>query len=221
VERKRRILVCAAALLCCAAMAVVDGVIRPSYGEKSLIKVALFLLIPFLLSRFDKGLIFREAFHLRHKGFALALGLGAAVYVIILGAYVVFSGIFDFSNIASALSQNAGVTRGNFLFVSLYISFVNSLLEEFFFRGFLFLNLRRESTRRFAYLFSAALFALYHAAMMIGWFPPLLYLLAMLGLTLGGIIFNWLNEKQGTIYVSWLVHMFANFAINTVGFILL
>ena len=83
------------------------------------------------------------------------------------------------------------------------------------------MNLRKTSSRRFAYLFSAGLFAMYHAAMMIGWFSPLLYGLAMLGLTAGGIIFNWLNEKQGTIYVSWLVHMFANFAINTVGFILL
>lgn len=37
----------------------------------------------------------------------------------------------------------------------------------------------------------------------------------------GGLIFNWLNEKLGCIYGSWLTHMFANFAINTIGFLLL
>ena len=40
------------------------------------------------------------------------------------------------------------------------------------------------------------------------------------GLIVGGCIFNYLNEKNDNIYPSWFVHMFANFAINTVGFIL-
>lgn len=40
-------------------------------------------------------------------------------------------------------------------------------------------------------------------------------------LAIGGMIFNWLNEKLDTIYCSWLTHMFANFAINTIGFMLL
>ena len=111
--------------------------------------------------------------------------------------------------------------RGNFLFVSLYISFVNSLLEEFFFRGFLFVNLKGFSSRGFAYGFSAAAFSLYHTAMMLGWFHPVLLILVLGGLGIGGVLFNYLNEKHNTIYVSWLVHMFANFAINTIGFLLL
>ena len=71
-----------------------------------------------------------------------------------------------------------------------------------------------------ASLFSAAAFALYHTAMMIGWFPPAVFLLALLGLTVGGLLFNRLNRTDGSIWTSWLVHMFANFAINTVGFLL-
>ena len=124
------------------------------------------------------------------------------------------------AGIAGSLLDNAGVSKENFLYVSLYISLVNSLLEELFFRGLLFLNLKHRS-RRFAYVFSAGAFAAYHVAMMIGWFSPVLWLLVMAGLFVGGLIFNWLNEKQESIYPSWLVHMFANFAINTIGFILL
>jgi len=56
--------------------------------------------------------------------------------------------------------------------------------------------------------------------MMIGWFSPLIFLLALTGLFVGGLIFNFFNERFGNIYVSWLIHMFANFAINTVGFIM-
>ncbi|NMO95148.1 hypothetical protein [Paenibacillus lemnae] len=35
-----------------------------------------------------------------------------------------------------------------------------------------------------------------------------------------GLLFNWLNEKNGNIYASWMVHMCANLAINTIGFML-
>ena len=104
--------------------------------------------------------------------------------------------------------------------MSLYISFVNSLLEEFLFRGFVFLTLKRITGKKFAYLFSATVFALYHVAMMIGWFGIGVFFIVMVGLFAGGLIFNFLNEKSSTVYPSWLVHMFANFAINTIGFIL-
>jgi hypothetical protein len=53
-----------------------------------------------------------------------------------------------------------------------------------------------------------------------GWFSIWIYILSMAGLFIGGCIFNYLNEKCESIYPSWIVHMFANFAINTVGFIL-
>ena len=148
------------------------------------------------------------------------LALGFGVFALILGAYFALRSVFDFSAVTALLGKNAGVTAENFLWVSLYISFVNSLLEEFFFRGFAFLVLRRYAGERFACVFSALSFALYHTAMMLGWFPPLLFLLALAGLTAGGVLFNLLDARAGTIFPSWAVHIFANLAINTVGFIL-
>ncbi len=220
-NRKSAFRLILAAALCCGMMALVDGILRPGYAVKSAIKICIFLLIPFLLTRFDKDLQFKEIFQFRKKGFTTALLLGISLYALILGGYFLLRSVIDFSGIAGNLTQNAGVTRENFLFVSLYISFANSFLEEFFFRGFLFTNLKRCSSRRFTYIFSASAFALYHVAMMIGWFDWWLNLLVIAGLAVGGMIFNLLNEKQDCIYVSWLVHMFANFAINTIGFILL
>ncbi len=219
---KRRVLwVIAAAILCCGIMAMVDGVIRPGYALKSAIKLLLFGLLPLVLTRVDRDLLLTQALRFRARDFALALGMGLAVYFLILGGYFLVRSFFDFSGIAGNLLTNAGVSKENFLYVSLYISLVNSLLEELFFRGFLFLNLTRDAHRRFAHIFSAAAFALYHVAMMIDWFGPVLWLLVMAGLFIGGLLFNWLNEKQESIFPSWLVHMFANFAINTIGFLLL
>jgi len=104
--------------------------------------------------------------------------------------------------------------------VAIYISLINSLLEEFFFRGLGFLTLKKMTSRKFAYLFSAATFSLYHIAIMTSWFAPFLFIVLILSLFVAGIFFNWLNEKNHNIYSSWIVHMGANFAINTIGFIL-
>ncbi len=209
------------AVVCCGIMAWVDGVLMPGYVLKSAIKLTLFLACPFVLSRIDRSIAFAELFRVQKNAVLRPLLLGAALYAVILCAYFLVRDLFDFSNIAASLTQNVGVTKDNFLFVALYISFANSLLEEFFFRGFVFRNLKEHHARRFAYLFSSVLFALYHVAMMIGWFSLPLFLLCLAGLTAGGMIFNYLNEKQGNIYASWFVHMFANFAINTIGFMLL
>ena len=213
--------VIAAAVLCCAAMALVDGVLRPGYAVKSAIKITLFLAVPLLLGLRYAPLRCLTLFRFPKRGFLTALLLGLGVYAVILGGYFLVRQWFDFSGIAESLTQNAGVTRDNFLFVSLYISFINSLLEEFFFRGFLFTNLAKHSTSRLAYCFSALAFAGYHVAMMLGWFSPVPFVLVMAGLSIGGMLFNYLNARTGTLYTSWLVQMFANFAINTIGFLLL
>ncbi len=219
-KKRSIILIFAVTIICCAVMALVDGVFRPGYAMKSAIKAAMFMLVPLIASRIDRGVMYLPLLCPKKKGFLLAVALGVGIYLVILSGYFMVSPFFDFSQIAGALTTNAGVTKENFLYVSLYISFANSFLEEFFFRGFIFTNLKQLSGKRLAYIFSAAAFSLYHVAMMIGWFSPILFLLVMVGLAAGGIIFNWLNEKLDTIYCSWLTHMFANFAINTIGFIL-
>lgn len=220
-KKRSASLVLAVTAFCCAAMALVDGVLRPGYAVKSAIKLALFMLVPLAASRMDRSVTYLPLLRPKKKGLLPSAALGLCIYGALLTAYFLIGPFFDLSRIAGALTENAGVTRDNFLYVSLYISFVNSFLEEFFFRGFVFTNLNRHAGRRAAYLFSAAAFSLYHVAMMIGWFSPLLFALIMTGLVAGGMIFNRLNEKLDTIYCSWLTHMFANFAINTVGFLLL
>lgn len=206
--------------ICCAIMAVVDGIIQPDYAIKSAVKIGLFLICPMIYALLDKEINLKSLFKWNKKGGKLTIILAISVYIIIVGAYFLTKNIFDFSGVTKSLSNNIGVTGERFIWVALYISFINSLLEEFFFRGFAFLTLRKITTRKFAYIFSATAFALYHIAMMTGWFSIFVYIITLIGLFIGGVIFNYLNEKNENIYSSWLVHMFANFAINTIGFIL-
>lgn len=218
--RKKKHLIVAIVLLACLCMGLVDALWQPAYFIKSLVKIGLFLLLPALYGLYDREFRVKSLFAPDKRGLGLALLLGGAVYGVVVGAYFLFRGIFDFSAVASSVTDAVGVSRDNFIPVAIYISFANSLLEEFFFRGFAFLALKKVAGRRFAYLFGAGMFAVYHIAMMIGWFALPVVLLALLGLFLGGVIFSYFNERYDNIYLSWLIHMFANFATNTIGFIL-
>lgn len=204
-----------------AVMSIIDAIINPGYIYKSMIKIIMFLLIPLIYTAYDNNIKIKDIFMIKSKKkLYSSIFLGLLVYITILGAYLILKGFINLESIKDMLAENLKVNRGNFIFVALYISFINSLLEEFFFRGFIFLNLNKLITSKYAYIISAIAFAVYHVAIMGSWFSPLIFVLAMAGLFVGGIIFNYLNESNQNIYSSWLVHMMANFAINTVGFIM-
>lgn len=207
-------------ILGCIIMAWVDAILSPSYAVKSFIKLLLFLVLPIVYSFMDKGVSFRNLFVFSKRGMIFPILLGIGVYLFIIASYFIMSPYFDFSKVTVELENNIGVNKGNFVFVALYISFINSLLEEFFFRGFAFLTLKKVTSRKFAYFFSATAFSVYHIAMMTSWFTPILFILLITSLLVAGLLFNWLNEKSDNIYTSWMVHMCANFAINTIGFML-
>ena len=204
-NRKQHILF--AVILACLAMAFVETVIRPGYAVKSCIKLLLFTGTVFALG--VRGLFRRE-------GLGLGIALGGTIFAVILGAFFLCRPFLDLEAIAAGLLDKEGVSRENFLWVALYISIVNSLLEELLFRGLAYLELRKHTSEGFAAIFSAAAFAAYHIAILDGWFTWWVYGLCMTGLFLGGLIFSAL-DRRGSLLPSWLAHAGANLAINTIG----
>jgi len=207
-------------LIICIIMYSVDVYLNLGYFRRSIIKVALFIIVPLVFSMFNPGF---SLFSVLKKGkeeksLLKSVLLGILVYVFLLTLYVIIKGFIDLDSIEGALKANMNVDKSNFVFVALYISFINSFLEEFFFRGFGSLKLRDKNGKLFAYTMSSAFFAVYHLSMVREWTSPLIVVLGIIGLFLSGIFFNLINERNGNIYNSYMVHMFANFAINTIGF---
>ena len=238
-RRSRALIIIALTVAACAVMAVVDGVIEPAYAVKSAVKLAVFAAVPIAYM-----LVFRDAdfkrfltpdFKRCRRRIAAAAIVGAVVCAVIIGGYFALRGIVDFSAVTVSLAEGEGVTRDNFIFVAIYISVVNSFCEELMFRGFAFGALRACTSRRFAYIFSPVCFAVYHVAIMSGWFSPIVTALLILALCAAGVIFNAADDMIGKIgdrrggsddkdadciYPSYIIHMMANLGINTVGVIL-
>ena len=218
----KKIYIVLSVLLFSLAVTFIDAVVHPPYFSKIPIKILFFLALPMLFFAFrrEEWNEFKALFRFRKKGLFISFLLGTAIFSVILGGYFVLRGVIDFSGVTSSLTEGMGITADNFIWVAVYISVMNSFLEEFFFRGFGFITLKKYVNVRFAYFFSPVLFAVYHVGMLLGMFHPAVLVLILSGLIAGGLIFNALNDRFGNIYPSWFVHMAANFAINTIGFIL-
>lgn len=205
--------------VCCIAMSAIELIFIPTYFVKAAIKLALFVIIPMSLVLIRKETKMLCFFKPNKKTLLPMLGFGVLMYGFIIGAYFLLGKYFDLSGITSSLDE-IGVTKQNFIFVALYIAVCNSFLEEFIFRGFGFIGLSEKLGAKWACIFSAICFALYHITMMIGWYSIWLTALVIFALFVGGVILNILDSKCKTVYPAWIVHIFANLAINTIGMIL-
>lgn len=200
----------------------VDAFIKPNYFVKIPIKIIAFLAIPisyFIINK-NESKEFKRLFKFKKKNILNSLYIGVPIYLLIVLAYLLTKNFIDFSNVAPNLSQTMGITKNNYIYVALYIPLLNSFLEEFFFRGYGFITLKKKTNRKFSYIYSSIFFAIYHIGMLIGSFDWYVIILLLIALMIGGILLSYLNEKNDNIYVSWIVHMFINFGINTVGGIL-
>lgn len=194
---------------------------KADYVLKAVLKVSVFIAIPIASDFKDHNNSIRS--FLTFKGAALKPSIitGTLLYLLILLTYLGIGSFFDLSAITIIMKKTIGANLALFIFVSVYISLINSFIEEFFFRGFAFINLKKYSNRRFAIIFSSLAFAFYHITLMYGLFPLPLYLFSLCSLVLSGLLFNLFDDRENSIYPSWIIHGCANLAFNTIGLILI
>lgn len=209
----------AASTLSCALLYWLEQSIGVSYLLKTVFKLLLFISVPIIYKRFIKN---EKVSTLDFKGWRQTpvwpgLLSGAAFALVLLSAYFLVGSQIELPRIAAELENKLRVSPANFLFVGLYIILGNSLIEEFFFRGFVFLSLLASGRPKTAYLFSSFLFALYHIAIFKNWFSLPLFLLALFGLIVVGLLFSWLDARYHNFMNSWIAHAFADSVIIIIG----
>jgi membrane protease YdiL (CAAX protease family) len=207
-------------LISCILLYYIEQVLQTNYFIKTGSKLLLFILVPLIYIKFIKKVTFKEALNFNKidkQHLKLGFIFGLASFFVVLTAYFVLRNFIDLQGIAAEMQNKSKITPANFLFVGAYVTFGNSFLEEYFFRGFVFLSLYELNYKRMAYVYSSLLFGLYHMAIFKNWFNPALIGLALFGLIFIGFVFDWLNTKSENFLNSWLVHILADSAIIIIG----
>ena len=90
--------------------------------------------------------------------------------------------------------------------------FLNSLLEEFFWRGFGF-GLLVTRQRCVGYLLPAAAFTVQHLLFIYHWVTPLPLVLAVLGLFVFAVVLQRIYETANSIVAPWVAHILGDVAM--------
>lgn len=163
----------------------------------------------------------------RPKSTGIWLGLVFSVVVVAAMLLLYFSvlkpqGLFDSAN-EQIRAKVAGFGIGSFtayLGLGLFYSLCHSLLEEYYWRWFVFGRLRSQTSFVTALLVSSFGFMLHHVILLgffFGWASPMTYLFS-LAVAIGGCFWAWLYERTGTLYAPWMSHLVIDAGIFMIGY---
>ena len=185
---------------------IVEQVLTLPYILKTAIKLPLFTIYPLYMMKGIK----------LHGDFKKPMIVAMMVFAIIIIAYLVLGVFIDVEAIRYDMSHRMNITKSMFVIAAIYTVFINAFIEEVFFRGFIFKGLLNHS-RKLSYIISALSFAIYHIAIFMTWFNIALTSLILLGLFVGGLIFNYFVEDTDSILSSYMIHIAADLAIVLIG----
>ena len=203
-------------LITCSLLAFIEHGIEINYLVKTGLKILLFFLAIWIYILFFKSYKFRDVISIEKitvKEWKRIVILGFSSVAVVLIAYLIFLPLINLDAIKHDLTDRLGINATTYIIVGLYVTFGNSFLEEYFFRGFIFFNL----PKKIGYFYSPILFAAYHIPMIMLWFSPLIIGLCFLGLWIIGLVFHKVNERNQTIWASWMIHICADIMIILIG----
>ena len=181
-------------------------------------KVVLLGLIPLLVIYLYKKSTVQIEFNLNKvkiQDLKIPFLVGTSIYVLTIIGYIIIKPIIDTETLINGL-QDHGITMQNIVLASLYLSFINSFVEEFFFRGFIYKHFS-DISNTLGYLVSSALFSIYHVLLMFAIFNWIMGVLAVIGLMIVGMVLVYINKSNRSIINSWIVHIFADLGVITIG----
>jgi uncharacterized protein len=145
--------------------------------------------------------------------FALSLGLGAAAAAIFVGVFAVLGDqLLDKASIVGKIESQFSVNATTVLLVAPFTIAVNSLIEEFFYRGFAFGQLVRQN-RRLGIVLPAAAFTAQHLLFIYHWVRPLPLALAVVGLTTFALVLQAMYARADSLVAPWIIHICGDLAM--------
>ncbi|MDP3980554.1 MAG: CPBP family intramembrane metalloprotease [Chlamydiota bacterium] len=182
-----------------------------------------FILPPLLYSRYH-GISIRKDIigwpfqrqNLIH-GFVWALFF----FTVFWSAFLLFGNwLIDKNFIVQQMNQQFLVNSLTICIIAPITIFFNSMLEEFFYRGFCFGLLLRHH-KKFAYVLPAFVFTLQHALFIHMWFNGFVLSLVLISLFVFALILERLYASTKSLAGPWIAHLMGDAAMMSIAWYLL
>ena len=162
---------------------------------------------------------------LRRDGLLIGGLFGLAIVAATLAAYHLWlKENADFTAGADKVREKvAGMkidSAAKFVTMGVFYSAVHSLMEEYYWRWFVFAQLRRVTTLGPAIVLSSLGFMSHHVLVLseyFGW-GSFLSLFLSFGVAVGGAVWCWLYHRSQSLFGPWLSHALVDAGIFLVGF---
>jgi membrane protease YdiL (CAAX protease family) len=152
-------------------------------------------------------------------GFAIALAM-ALIYHFAFAGTNWFIGAGE--RIHEKLLALHAETPLYFCLLAIFISLFHSLLEEYYWRWFVYGKLRTLMSKPLAALLGAIGFMAHHVVVIHAYLPAQAPWTATAFFSsmvfLGGLLWSWQYEKTGRIYAGWISHAMTDIALMVIGY---
>ena len=155
--------------------------------------------------------------HLR----SVPLGLMVGVPILATIGLLMMTPIGDIVKEAAPMIQKKSDDLGvinHFILFGASISIFHSLIEEYYWRWFVYGNLREVVSIKMAHFLAAFTFTLHHVVVMMQFFelPWALFFSTCVGI--GGFFWSLLYQRQKTLIGAWVSHALVDAALMSVGY---
>ena len=157
----------------------------------------------------------------KQGGLLPGAGLGLILATAIVAAYwLIGVGRIQPELLRTATEGMGLATPLAYLGGALYWIFVNSVLEEYVFRWFVFSQCERLMPGGIAVVASALVFTTHHVVALQVYLTPAMTALASAGVFIGGVLWSWCYLRYRSIWPGWVSHAIADVAVFGIGALL-
>jgi membrane protease YdiL (CAAX protease family) len=154
---------------------------------------------------------------------ALAFGATVATALILLDRTVLEAlGVMDVAEnaVQQKVRELGFVSRSQYTGLAIFYTLAHSLLEEYYWRWFVFGRMRSYVGATLANIISSAAFVAHHIIVLSRFFgivSPATWLCS-LGVGVGGVVWAWMYDRSDRLFPVWLSHALVDAAIFYVGY---
>lgn len=165
----------------------------------------------------------------RKGGLGVGLLLGLAIFAVIWIVYLALgSSLIDPEQVRAMAAANGIDKVVPYVGLVLALSFINSLLEEYVWRWFVYTKCDRVLPHIggnirgwIAVILSGLLFTIHHIIALTAQMELGPALLASTGVFIGGVAWSWCYRRYGSVWPGYLSHILADLGVFSVGAMIL